>query len=556
MAVLVCGVVTSSVNLVIPKFIQYLIDSILPQKDIRMLYTFLLLLVPMVGVVILFTAIKNQVDRVITEKSARDLQFSVLRQLRNLGLSYYENKPAGETLSLFNNELKAVQRVYREYFPRIVQQTIFLIISMVILVMTNMKLSLIIIPCFLSYYLIGPYFEKKQSLLAREVRGHRTDYNKKLYDSVSALLELRANHAEKWDMDLLRQKFYRLRTTSLRELLFALLRGTARRLTVNMGAVVLILYGASLLQAGELTAGEFVAFMLYFFTVMGRLTGLVTMMTERRILLYQAEVLYGFSRQMPEVQEVDDPVRLPRIHGDLRFEGVGFSYREGMNVVKDFHLQVRRGEKIALVGSSGSGKSTVTKLLGRFYDPQKGDIKLDGVSIRNLSLEQLRNALGFVFQETYLFGTTIRENIRFGNPDAGEEQIIEAAKAAHAHDFIMEMPHGYDTLVGERGIKLSGGQKQRIAVARMLLKDPAIVLLDEATSALDNISEKEVQQALDRLLTGRTTIAVAHRLSTVKDYDKIAVMDQGKIVEIGNYDELMRRRGYLYGLVEGAAAHA
>ncbi|WP_025688714.1 ABC transporter ATP-binding protein [Paenibacillus zanthoxyli] len=206
---------------------------------------------------------------------------------------------------------------------------------------------------------------------------------------------------------------------------------------------------------------------------------------------------------------------------------------------------------MALVGTSGNGKSTLLKLVDRFYDPQEGTIELDGVPITRLSFQDLRSSTGYVLQESYLFGFSVRENIRFGRPEASDEEIEQAAKAAMAHEFILQLPQGYDTLVGDRGMKLSGGQKQRIAIARMLISDPKIVLLDEATSALDNVSEAEVKTALDRLFEGRTMIAVAHRLSTIKDFDRIVVMDEGTIAEIGTYEQLIAREGIFYNLAQG-----
>lgn len=556
LAVLGCSAITITVDLVIPKFIQYLIDEILPQKDEALLMKLLLLLIPMVAVVIIFNAIKNLVDRVITENSGRDLQFSVLAQLRHLGFSYYEKNAVGATLSLFNNELKAVQRIYKESFPKMVQDSIYAVISTVILFTVNVKLALIVIPCFLLYYLIGPRLVRKHAILSREVVAYRKEYDKKLYDSVSSLLELKANDAAQWDRGQLKDRLDLFRNSSVKETRMNVLRGTTRWATVYLGAIVLFIAGAFMVQSNTLTAGQFVAFMMYYFPYVNRLMGFVTTVIDQKILFIQAEKLYRFFRTEPEVTERKNPAVLREIRGDVVFDRVTFRYRDDMPVLTDFSLKVRRGEKLALVGSSGNGKSTVLKLLGRFYDPQQGEIRIDGVPISELSFEQLRGALGFVFQETYLFGTTIRENIRFGNPDATEEQITEAAKAAYAHDFIMSSPNGYDTFVGERGIKLSGGQKQRIAIARMILKNPAIIILDEATSALDNISEKEVQLALDELMAGRTTITVAHRLSTIKHYDCITVMDQGRAAEAGSYEELMRRRGLLYHIVEGGTVNA
>ncbi len=281
------------------------------------------------------------------------------------------------------------------------------------------------------------------------------------------------------------------------------------------------------------------------------MTAVVTEITEQRVLMYQAEKLYTFMNLQPAVAEPEHPVEAAAIKGSLQFSQVKFGYQPDRPVLEAFNLTVPSGAKVALVGSSGSGKSTVIKLAGRFYDADQGDILLDGISVRRLSFDVLRNSFGYVFQETYLFGSSVKENIRFGRPDASDEDVMEAAKAACAHDFIMELPEGYDTYVGERGIRLSGGQKQRIAIARMFIKNPRVILLDEATSALDNESEAIVQEALDRLMKGRTLLAVAHRLSTIRNFDLIAVMKDGRVLEQGTYEQLMAEQGHFYRLANG-----
>ncbi|WP_325176725.1 ABC transporter ATP-binding protein [Paenibacillus alkalitolerans] len=291
---------------------------------------------------------------------------------------------------------------------------------------------------------------------------------------------------------------------------------------------------------------------MYYFSAMHRLTIVVTNVTEQKVLMYQAERLYRFIRQRPQVEEAAHPQHLTEVRGEIQFENVSFDYHPGQPVLRGFNLNVAPGEKIALVGTSGNGKSTVLKLIGRFYDPVEGSVAIDGIPIRSLSFASLRGTLGYVFQETYIFGSSVKENIRFGKPDATEEEVIMAAKSAFAHDFISGLPEGYDTLVGERGVKLSGGQKQRIAIARMFIQNPAIILLDEATSALDNTSEAEVQKAFDTLLEGRTVIAVAHRLSTIMDFDRIVVMEDGRAVEMGTYGELIGLRGAFYQLSKGS----
>ncbi|CAG7659160.1 ABC transporter ATP-binding protein [Paenibacillus allorhizosphaerae] len=552
--ILMTGIIISGSMLAIPKFIQYLIDRIIPNRDTRLLLTLIIILIFLIAIRIAATAARNLLQRYVQENTSRDLQLSLFQHLRKLGFTYYEKNAVGEILSMFHTEVPAVQNIYRRYLPYLIEKIVTLCISTVLLFSIDVKLALIIIPCFVSYYMFGPYFEKKQTQYARAGTKRRTEYNKKIYDSLSGLLELRIQKAESWDITQLMEKFNANRSMWLKELLFALLRGTSRRVTVNIGALIMFVFGAYAIRSGDLLVGEFVAFIFYYFQVMWDLSYVVTALTEQRMLLIQAEKLHQFIHRIPDLREPESPILLHEVEGKITFRNVCFGYQLGADTIQGFTLDIQKGERVAIVGSSGGGKSTLIKLIGRFYDPYAGEIYLDNVPIKQLSFKQLRDSIGYVFQETYLFGSNIKENIRFGNPDAGDDEIIEAAKAAYAHEFITQLPQGYETLVGERGTKLSGGQKQRIAIARMLLKKPSIILLDEATSSLDNVSEKEVQYALQQLLEGRTTIAVAHRLSTVRHYDRIIVMEQGRIVEMGTYDELFKRKGKFYRLLEGEDA--
>lgn len=553
-AFIACGLVVSAVQLAIPRAIQTLIDEIIPSRRFDLFAWLLTGIAAALVVMFLAEAASNLMERTVREYASRDLTLAVFDQLRRLGFSYFERTAVGETLSLFHNEIPAVEGIYYRYFPQMVQRLSLLAVSAVLMLSTSPRLSLLVVPFALGYYVMGPRFERKAGLLAQDVNESRSAFTKKLYDSISAMLELRANRAVAWDRKRLLEHHAKLKRLSLLQVLNALYRGTVRRVLVNLGAAALFVYGARLIQQGALTLGAFVAFTFYYLRVVGEFTYVITSITEQRLLMYQAQRVYDVLQLRPDVEESENPVTLPEIQGRLALKDVHFSYRPGLKVIDGFDLEIRPGERIALVGASGSGKSTLFKLIGRFYDPDEGEIFLDGVSLRELSLGQLRDAVGYVFQETYLFGTTIRENIRFGNPDASDDAIVQAAKAARAHEFIMQFPDGYETIVGERGIKLSGGQKQRIAIARMIVKNPRIVLLDEATSALDQINEAEVRAALETLLEGRTTIAAAHRLSTIQDYDRIVFVEQGRVAEVGSYAELMACRGRFYRLSQGEEA--
>lgn len=538
-------------ELLIPKFIQYFIDEIVPSKNSN---AFFVLLVIMFGIVIImFTcrAMQNLLQRSLQEKAARDLQYSIFRHLRNLGFSYFERHPIGETLSFLNTEVSAVQELYRHRFPGLINGAVFSLVSIGLMLSVSTKLTLIVLPFFLLYYSIGPILERKASVSGKDMAENRVQYNQKTYESISALAELRCYSSEGWDLNRFLEKLNAFNQSMIQTYWYAYWRGTFRRLSYYAGGLVMFIYGFYLMKQMSLSVGGLVSFLLYYFITMHRLTVVITNITEQKILMYQAERLYQFIKTPPDVAEPERPTYLDKIVGEISFHDVGFAYVENQPILNGFTLQVKAGQRTALVGTSGNGKSTALKLIGRFYDPQQGVINLDGVPIHQLSFSQLRGNLGYVFQETYLFGTTVKENIRFGKPESTDEEIIQAAKAAYAHEFIMLLPQGYDTHVGERGIKLSGGQKQRIAISRMFLKNPTILLLDEATSALDNVSEIEVQKALNELFKGRTIITVAHRLSTIQDYETIVVIDQGRVAEKGTYEDLLRQRGLFYLLVKG-----
>jgi ATP-binding cassette, subfamily B, bacterial len=547
------GVIIAVGELAIPQLIQLLIDEVLPGRKLQQFYVMLGIMLGIIVILVGANIARNVLMRMVGAQATRDLQFSVLQHVRKLGFSYYEKHPVGETLSLLNDQVNAMQRLYMIFFPQMLETLLFLIAALAIMLKTSVMLSLIGVPFMLLYYIFGPFIDRNVSRFMRAMTKDRIEFNRKIHETVSGVREFRAYSAEAWDLSEAHGRFDILTRSTLGWVKFIHARWALRGFSFSIGSIGMFLYGYKAVAENVLTTGEFIAFTLVYSIVMMRISMLLGNLVEQNMMLAQMVPFYELMMTEPEVEE-PAPSRatpLPRVQGRLAFEGVSFAYPGRPNVIRSLDLEVSPGERLAIVGTTGGGKSTMLKLICRFYDPTEGTIRLDGVPLTELSFGDLRGAIGYVFQEPYLFGLTIRENIRFGNPDATDEEIEAAAKAAYAHDFIMESPLGYETIVGDRGVKLSGGQKQRIVIARMIVKNPQIVLLDEATSSLDNVSEGEVKLALDRLLGGRTMIAVAHRLSTIKDFDRILVMDSGSVAESGTYDELMALRGLFYQLALG-----
>ncbi|MBO2946140.1 ABC transporter ATP-binding protein [Paenibacillus sp. F411] len=554
-ALIVMGLVLALGEISIPQFLRYLIDVVVPEKSNTLFFTALAVLILVLGLMFAATALCNILERSVQEKAARDLQLSLFTHLRKLGFAYYEQHPTGETLSLFNHNLTAVQKIYTQYLPLIIRHLLLILVPLVMVLHMNTKLTLFILPCYFLYYLIGPTIDGKTAMYFKQQTQERERLNQKIYNSVSSLVEVRAFGATSWEVGRFTETYEQYAKTRLGSLLYRHLQFSFRMTATAVGVILMYILGSQSITSGSMSVGTFVSFTIYILMIFRSIGRLTFQLLEQSYCIGQAQLLYEYAQHKPVVQEDRKPRFLSDIAGALTFSEVHFSYPGRSPVITGFTAQILPGQKTALVGTSGCGKSTLLKLVGRFYDPDQGQILLDGVPLTELSLSQIRESIGIVFQETYLFGLSIQENIRFGRPDASQADIIAAAKAAFIHDFILELPEGYDTLVGERGIRLSGGQKQRIAIARMFIKNPSIILLDEATASLDTVSEKAVQHALQALLASRTTIAVAHRISTIRDYDQIIVIDQGKAVEQGTYEELVRQQGIFYQLVKGEELH-
>lgn len=543
--IIILGFIISFSNLVVPKIIQYFIDNSIGKDTISKFYTILLLII--FGVLIfnlIAIPLRNIKQRELQEYCARDLQLHILEHLRKLDIEYSEKNSSGKILSLLSTEVKNVQQLYNKLLPLFIQDLLFAIVSLFLMINTSAKLTLITVPVFLVYYLFGPYIEKKASISGKEMSNNHIQLGHKRHESISSITEMNINGSVNWNIKNFLQHQDLFNKSMVTTYFYAFFRGTIRRLSYYLGGIILTIVGYLFIKNNVISLGAFIAFFLYYFNAMHKLTSVITFITEQKVLMYQAQNLYNFSKEKPKFKEEEFSVgkKINSI-SQIEFKNVSFSYENGKKVLDNLDLTINKGDKVVIVGNSGSGKTTIFKLLMRFYSLESGSINLDGKPINEISLSNLRDYFGYVTQETYLFGSSILENIKFANPNATIEQIVEAAKMAQAHEFINKLPYGYNTLVGERGIKLSGGQKQRISLARIFLKNPDIILLDEATASLDSNNEKYIYSTLEQISNEKTLIAIAHRISSIKKFEKIVVLDKGRIVEYGSFDELINKNG-------------
>lgn len=477
----------------------------------------------------------------VSEKGIADVRKALYQKLISLPITFFEENKLGDLISRLTADVEQLHSAFSITLAEFLRQVIIIVVGVALLVYTAFDLSIVMlltVPIVtLSAVIFGRYIRR----LSKERQSQLADSNSLVGESIQNIQVVKAFATELFEVNRYFKSIKEVVTISLK---YA--RGRALFsvfiVTVMFGALLFVLWkGAVMLQAGDITAGGLMSFAIYTFIIAGSFASLANFAPQLLGALGATERVREILNTPGEVDLDTDPNINPLdIHGQIHFQNVHFQYptRKDIEVLKGVDFKVEAGQKVALVGSSGAGKSTIIQLLLRFYPIAEGDIKVDGQSIYDLNLRDFRNNIALVPQEVILFGGTIRENILYGKEDATEAEIIEAAERSNSYEFIQSFPEGLDTIIGERGVKLSGGQRQRVAIARAILKNPAILLLDEATSSLDSESEKVVQDALDKLMEGRTSIIIAHRLTTIKDVDCIYVLDNGKVVEKGTHEEL------------------
>ena len=542
----------SALSLAYPQAVRYLADIVLPRRDPALLDGILIALVAIFVVHGAMVWLRHYSVSWLGERVVADLRAMVFERVLLLPLAWFHERRTGELVGRLASDVTVVEGVVGSELSMALRNGLQLLFGLGFLFVISWKLTLMMLavmpPVVLGTFWFGRHIRK----MSKQVQDQLAQVSGQVQEAMGAIQTVQAFVREAREADRYRGGVEAAFQQSLR---LARWRASFFSTAITAGylavAVIVWLGGRAYLNE-ELTTGDLLSFFLYTFIVAGGLADLAGLWGSLQRAAGATERLYAIIDTVPDIRDPDHPVELPAGGGAVAVEAVDFAYasRAGHPVLTGVDLAVAPGEVVALVGPSGSGKSTLLHLLFRFYDVGGGRITFEGVDLRRLRLGDLRRSMALVAQEPVLFSGTLRDNIAFARDGATDAEIEAAARAANAHDFITGFPAGYDTLIGERGVKLSGGQKQRIAIARALLADPRVLILDEATSSLDAESEALVQQALARVMAGRTTLVVAHRLSTVRDADRIVVLDRGRVVEQGRHDELMARAGTYRRLVE------
>ena len=479
-----------------------------------------------------------------------DLRTKVYNKLSHMHLGYFHDKQTGDLMSRVINDTRDFELLYAHMIPETITNIVTFAGVLIILLTINAKLALITCAPIPLILLSGIVFAKKVRPFFRTSQKKMGEFSGKLQDNLSGIHEIQSFGREEYETGRINEKNFEHVKAMLQALKVSAVFHPSVEFISSIGTVLVVAFGGYLAYHDGLQVEDIVAFLLYLSLFYQPVTGLANLVENMQQSLAGAERVIAILDAPNEIEDKPDAKPLENVKGEITFENVSFSYVEGIPVLTNVSFTCKPGEMLALVGATGVGKTTITELLSRFYEPQEGRILIDGVDIQDVTIESLRQNISTVLQDTFLFNGTIAENISYARPDASFEEIREAAKAANIDAEILAMPDGYDTETGERGVKLSGGQKQRIAIARAILRRSPIIVLDEATAAVDVETEQQIREAISTLSGNRTIIAIAHRLSTIRSAEQILVLEDGAIKERGTHAELLKEKGLYYRMNE------
>ncbi len=555
---IIIGIIKFAIPLLIPLLLKYVIDDIINNNGMNTNDKIHHLLISMGIMTVIFVVMRPPIEyyrqyfaQWTSNKILYDIRDQLFSHLQKLSLKYYSNTRAGEVISRVINDVEQTKNFILTGLMNLWLDGVTILIAIAIMFTMNVKLTIVSIILLPFYALSVKFFFGNLRTLTRERSQALAGVQSFLHERVQGIAVIKSFAREDHEQQLFKKFNNRFLEKAVDHTKWNAKAFAVVNTITDISPLLVIAYSGYQVITGDLSLGEMIAFFAYIERLYNPLRRMVNSSTSITQSIASMDRVFELIDEKYDIKDREDAVACTNVKGEIEFKQVDFSYHpDEALVLKNVSLKINQGETIAFVGMSGGGKSSLISLIPRFYDVVNGSIELDQQDIRSFKVRTLRDKIGMVLQENLLFSDSVMENIMIGNPNATPEQVVEAAKAANAHQFIMDLPEGYETKVGERGVKLSGGQKQRVAIARVFLKNPPILILDEATSALDLESEQSIQESIEKLAKDRTTLIVAHRLSTITHADRIVLLDHGRIVEDGSHEELMRKQGSYYNLFQ------
>ena len=542
---LLAATVMSAVNLLFPWFTRLFINDFIPNGHMQLIFSYGAILLGLYMVKMYCNYFVNYYGHVMGTRIERDMRIDLFKKIQTLDSDYFDDHKTGSIMSHIVGHLRDISEMSHHTPENIFVSTVMIIGSFTILATIHLTFTLIVFVFIIFLVIFSATRRKKMMQASRKTRKTHEEINSEVENSIGGVRLTKAFTNEEFEI----QKFTRV--TELYQESFGDfykqmgIFSSGTNWFIDLLYLAVLVFGGYFVSKGEMNVGDYTAYFLYISYLIQPIRTLIGTIEQVQKGWSGYEKFYNTMNIQPKITSPEDPQYLDDTFGTIEFKNVSFQYESSRShVLHNFNVKVDKGRKVALVGETGVGKSTISKLIPRFYDVNEGQVLVDNIDVKDYDIYSLRSNIGHVQQDVYIFYGTIRDNILYGNPEADLDDVMEAAKKANIHKFILSLEDGYDTFVGERGVKLSGGQKQRVSIARVFLKNPPILILDEATSSLDNVTEKLIQKALDNLSSGRTTLVIAHRLSTISNADEILVLTEDGISERGTHKELITRKGY------------